>query len=60
MYEKYAAIRDAKGMTDYAVAKASGIGASTFSDWKNSRSKPKLEKLLKIAAVLGVKIEELI
>lgn len=60
MYEKYAAIRDEKKLTDYAVAKAAGIGASTFSDWKKARSKPKLEKLMKIAAVLNVTIEELI
>ena len=60
MYEKYVALRDAKGVTDYAVAKATGILQSTFSDWKSGRSKPKVEKLLKIADFFGVTIEELI
>lgn len=60
MYEKYAALRDAKGVTDYAVSTATGIGASTFSDWKAGRSKPKADKLLKIAEYFGVSIEELI
>lgn len=60
MYEKYIALRDAKGVTDYAVAKATGIGVSTFSDWKSGRSKPKVEKLVKIAEYFGVTMEELI
>lgn len=57
MYKKYAEFRDKKGLTDAAVAKASGIIPSTFSDWKTGRSKPKTEKLIKIAAVLDVPLE---
>ena len=57
MYERYVEIRDRKGMTDAAVAQASGITPSTFSDWKSGRSKPKTEKLMKIAAVLEVPLE---
>ena len=60
MYEKYMKLRDEKGVTDYAVAAATGIGASTFSDWKSGRSKPKVDKLAKIAEYFGVTIEELI
>lgn len=59
MYEKYMVYRDEKGVTDYAVAQATGIGVSTFSDWKAGRSKPKAEKLLKIAEYFGVHIEDL-
>ena len=57
MYERYVELRDGKGMTDAAVAQASGITPSTFSDWKSGRSKPKTEKLMKIAAVLEVPLE---
>ena len=60
MYEKYVAIRDAKGMTDYEVAKISGIPRSMFSDWKTGRSEPKLPKLLKVAEALNVTIGDLI
>lgn len=60
MYEKYAKIRDEKGVTDYKVAIETGISKSTFSDWKSKRSKPKLEKLLKISEFLGCKLEALI
>lgn len=59
-YERYAAIRDMCGLTDYAVAKKAGIGKSTFSDWKIGRSHPKSDKLMKIAAVLDVPFEALI
>ena len=60
LYEKYRKLRDEKGVTDYAVAKATGIFVSTFSDWKSGRSKPKVEKLAKIAEYFDVTIEELI
>lgn len=59
-YAKYAVHRDEKGITDYRVSVETGIPKSTFSDWKNNRSKPKLEKLVKIANYLEVSIEDLI
>lgn len=59
-YERYATIRDSRGLTDYAVAKRAGIGKSTFSDWKKGRSQPKSEKLMKIAEALETTIENLI
>ena len=57
MYNKYAELRDKRELSDYAVAKATGINASTFSDWRSGRSKPKLEKLVKLAAFFEVPIE---
>lgn len=60
MYEKYIALRDEKGVTDYEVSKETGIAQSTFSDWKSGRSKPKVAKLLKIAKYFDVTIEALI
>lgn len=60
MYEKYVALRDTKGVTDKDVSVATGIGMSTFSDWKSGRSKPKVEKLSKLAEYFGVHIEDLI
>lgn len=60
MYEKYAALRDAKGVTDYRVSEATGIPKSTFSDWKSGRSKPKTEKLQKIANYFGISVDDLL
>ena len=31
------------------VSRATGVGQSTFSDWKRGKSFPKIDKLLKIA-----------
>lgn len=54
MYEKYCIVRDLHHVTDYQVAKATGINRSTFSDWKSGRSEPKREKLQKIAKYFGI------
>lgn len=57
MYEKYVALRDEKGVTDYRVAEDTGITKSTFTDWKNGRSKPKLDKLFLLARYFDVSVE---
>jgi len=59
MYEIYCKIRDAKGLKDADVVKATGITKSTFSDWKSGRSNPKNDKLVKIADFLEVSVEYL-
>ena len=58
-YERYAAIRDERGMTDYAVAKETGIPASTLSDWKRGVYIPKLDKIAKICKLFCITIEEI-
>lgn len=59
MYEIYLELKKKKGVTDADVSKATHIAASTFSDWKKGRSKPKQEKLQKIADYFGVSVEYL-
>lgn len=59
-YERYAAFRDERGMTDYAVSKNIGIAQSTLSDWKSGLYTPKLDKLIKIAKLFGLSLEEFI
>jgi repressor LexA len=48
------------GATVYRVSKETGIAASTFTDWKNGRSSPKAEKLLRIAAFFGVSLDDML
>ena len=60
MYKKYVELRDERNFTDYKVSKETGIAKSTFTDWKNGRSKPKVEKLKKIADFFNVTVDELI
>lgn len=55
-YERYCKLRDAKKLKDSNVAALTGIGKSTFSDWKSGRSELKNDKLQKIADCLGVSV----
>lgn len=59
-YERYEKARNAKKMTDYQVANAIGISPSVLCDWKNNRSEPKAEKMVRIAQCLGITAEYLI
>lgn len=57
MYEKYVALREKKGVTDYRVSVDTGITKSTFTDWKNGRSNPKIDKLQILAKYFSVPID---
>lgn len=57
MYEKFAELLVQNNKTAYAVAKETGIAQSVISDWKRGRSKPKVDKLQKLADYFGVSIE---
>ena len=59
MYNKYVELRDKKNVTDYAVAEATGINKSTFTDWKSARYTPKSDKRQKIADYFGVSLKYL-
>ena len=54
IYERYVELRDKRGVKDAAVARDAKITKSTFTDWKNGRSKPGIDKLQKIADYFGV------
>ena len=56
-YEKYVALRDKKGVTDYRVAMDTGIVQATLSDWKSGKSNPKVDKLMILAKYFEVPIE---
>ncbi len=46
--------------TVYRVSKSTGISASTFTDWKNGRSVPKIDKIKLIAEYFGVPVDYMI
>lgn len=56
MYSKFAELLKKNNKTAYKVALATNISTSTLSDWKRGRSRPKLDKLQKIANYFGVPI----
>lgn len=49
MYERFKKLLDENNAKPSEIAKATGIPPSTFSDWKVGRSRPKLDKIKKIA-----------
>lgn len=59
-YEKYAEIRDSKGLSDYRVAQETGVSTATLTSWKKGLYKPKVDKLQKLADYLKVSIVELL
>ena len=60
MYHIYEKLRDARGVTDYRVAKDTGLSSSTLADWKTGRHAPSLETLRKLAKYFGVTVDFLI
>ncbi len=57
MYERYEKLRNARGITDYQVSKATGVSTSTLTDWKMNRYTPKLDKVKAIADFFGVTVD---
>lgn len=63
MYERYAEIREKHGLTDNAVAAATGIPVSTMYDWrqraaKNSSAGISVAYLKRIADLFEVSLDE--
>lgn len=56
-YEHYCKVRTFYKLKDAQVARESGVNKSTFSDWKAGKSKPKEDKLRKIADCFGISME---
>ena len=57
MYKKYAQARDEAGVTDYEVAKQTGISTATLTNWKYGRYTPKADKIKKLASYFKKPIE---
>lgn len=57
MYQKFEQLVKARGISTYRVAKDISLAPTVFSDWKSGKSKPKADKLKKIADYFGVTIE---
>lgn len=60
MYATYAKMRDERNLKDADVAKATGIFPSVFTDWKNGKSSPKIDKIIKIADLFQVSLDDFV
>lgn len=57
MYEKFERLMKEKGVTPADVSKATGIGKSSLTGWKNGSYTPKADKLYAISRYFGVPME---
>ncbi|MCD2493311.1 helix-turn-helix transcriptional regulator [Lacrimispora sp. NSJ-141] len=60
MYEIFEQLLQKYGVSTYRVSKETGIAQSVFSSWKSGISKPKNDKMQKIADYFGVSLEYLV
>lgn len=58
--KQIAALRLKAGLTQYELAKRLDVTSMAVSHWESGRREPPLSMLRKIAAVLGVRVCELI
>lgn len=56
MYQKYEKLRNDKGVTDYEVAKQTGISTATLSEWKKGTYQPKIDKIMILAEYFGISV----
>lgn len=59
-YKKYDKIRQEKGWLNYKVARAIGIMPANMTFWKQGKTQPKYDKIVKIAKLFDVPVEDLI
>ena len=57
MFKKFEKLLKKRKTTIYRVAKDTGIPFSALYDWKHGRSKPKVDKLVKLAKYFDVPVE---
>ena len=59
MYKDFEDQLKRKGLTIYRVAKDCDINAMSLYDWKNGKSVPKYDKMLRLAVYLDVPVLQL-
>ena len=59
-YGRFCEIIGKIGITPYRVAVDLGISPMLLSDWKNDKSKPKLDTMVMIADYLGVDVKQFV
>lgn len=60
VFEKIDALRRDKGWTIYYMCRQAAVSHSTFNNWRNRKTLPKLEVLNKLCEVLQISLPELL
>lgn len=58
--ERLREVRKSKGISRKEIAETLGVTVQTYGAYENAKREPSLEKLVKIAAAIGVSIDELL
>ena len=53
-------IRESKNMTQETLSLKIGVSRSTIAMWESGQAKPRADTLIKLAAVLGCTVDELL
>lgn len=59
IYERFDKLKESRGVTVYAVSKATGITTTTFTNWKKGKYVPKRDKMQLIADYFNVSVDYL-
>ena len=59
-YNRFAGILAERGITAYRVSKETGVPASALTNWKQGKSCPKVDKLIRIAKYFECPLEMLL
>ena len=60
MVKKLAEIRKKKGLNQAVIAEACGVAQSAVAMWENGAATPRVDRLIKIAEILGCSVDELL
>lgn len=52
--------RERAGLTQKMAAKLLGVTEAAVSQWENSKTAPKTDRLIRIASIYGVTVDELL
>ncbi len=59
MGARFKRLREAAGMSQSELAKASGVPLRSYQQWEQGRRTPLLDAAAKVAEALGVSVDEL-
>ena len=59
VYERFCELVKARNIKIIDISRATGISSTVFSEWKKGKSRPKTDKLQKIADYFNVTLEYL-
>ena len=60
MKERLRELREKRGLTQAELAKRLGVGRTTVTLWERGDNRPRIDMLVDLAKILGVKVDYLL